>query len=76
MPDVLKCFWVLFRILDQYINYKFVLAVFGCQVSCLFVVAALSAHRYSRVEIKLEISWRLYKSLEFFNVFQLGIAVQ
>ena len=52
------------------------LVMLGGQVCCLLVVASLSAHRDSRVEVKLKITRRLDKSLELLNVFQLGIAIQ
>ncbi len=75
MPNVLECFCVLFRVLDQYVNHKLVLAMLGGQIRCLLVVASLSAHGDSCVKVKLEISRRLDESLELLNVFQLCVAV-
>ena len=52
------------------------LVVLGGQVSCLLVVAPLSAHRDSCVKVKLEITRGLDEPLELLYVLQLCIAVQ
>ena len=76
MPNILECFRILFGVLDKYVNYKLMLVMLGGQVCCLLVVASLSAHRDSCVEVKLKITRRLDESLELLNIFQLGIAIQ
>ncbi len=76
MPNILECFRILFGVLDKYVNYKLMLVMLGGQVCCLLIVASLSAHRDSCVEVKLKITRRLNESLELLNIFQLGIAIQ
>lgn len=76
MPNILEGFCILFRVLNEYINDKLMLAVFGRQVSRLLVVAPLSAHGDSCIEVKFKIARRLNKSLELLDIFQLCIAIQ
>ena len=74
--DIFQGLAVLFRILNQYVHNNLMLAVLSSQVRRLVIIPALPAHRNRRIEIKLEISWRLDEFLQLINILQLGVAVQ
>lgn len=74
-PNVCKSLCVSFRVLNQDVDYQFVLFVLSCKKSGLVIVAALTAHRDGCVKIKLEVTRRFDEFLKFLYVLQFRVAV-
>jgi cytosine/uracil/thiamine/allantoin permease len=72
----LESFPVLFGVFDQYVDDQFVFIMLCSKVCGLVIIAALSTHRDSRIEIKLEITRRLDELFKFIYILELCITVQ
>ena len=67
-PNVIQRLGIAFGVFDEDISYQLRLAVPLCKIGRLFVIPALPTHGNCGIEIEFQVSRRLDKVFQLFNI--------